>query len=620
MRMRLGLTCLLLTLAAAALAAPWGPLDLDAVRTRVANAPDPGPDEEGLILFEGRYYSHADGLTTLRHQRLLRVNSEWALERPSDPRLRYDTSRQTLEVHAARTYLPDGTWQDSPANAFNRVTPGALAQAVDFLDIQELVVTHTGLVPGAVLWLDYELRDTAPAGLPAGELIFPHGEFPKLQMEIVAEGLHGERVNPEGGLFQLPDGDGRWQFENLASVQGFPRHRRGDQLPQVRISPAASWEEVLSALSEAMDAALADTTGLAAWLDTFQEEEPFLSDREAVETWLDGMGDRFASLRFDDWHWRRPPRTVARVLATSVATPLERAAVFAAAAGARGLEARTWTLRPSSGIHSGDLLPLASIERIFASIETGTRADSFLTVDLDAGKLVDSRTPLLRGAYAFGTPGQFRRIETEPSSLRMQGKSYFGFDAADFKASASIDRLPAAAADLSEPREFIENWLEADSTEVEAVSLLSCSAQSLRFEAEGRTGLPAPREDGTVRLRLALPPAGFEQTLPPGLDRRRSAQRGILFPLSESQIHLAWILDLPADMEALPVEPIGASCAGGSFTAARTLDGDRLTVTYDLEFSTPRIGPADYPAFRAFVNAALDPAATRVILRPNRED
>jgi hypothetical protein len=250
MKRALLLAALCLALALPAFAAP---LDDAAVAARLTAAPAPAAGEDGLVIYEAHHYRYTDGLMSHRHQRLLRVTTEWALERLADPRLRFDSARQKIEVHAARTYLPSGAFVDSPANAFNTVTPGELALAPDFLDIQELVITHIGLEPGCVLWLDTEIVDTAPAGLPEGALLFPQGEFPVRAMDVTAEGLYAELVNPEGGLLALPAGTSEglrraWHFENLPAAPGQATYRLGDQLPHLNFSPLESWEQVVAAV------------------------------------------------------------------------------------------------------------------------------------------------------------------------------------------------------------------------------------------------------------------------------------------------------------------------------------------------------------------------------------
>lgn len=623
----LPISLVLLLIAASAAAAAWGPLELADVRDRVEEAPEPAPGEEGLVLFEGRYYSHEDGLTTLHYQRLQRVNSEWALKHVSDPRLRYDSLRQLLTVHATRTYLPGGEFVDSPVNAFNEVTPGALALAVDFLDIKELVVTHTGLVPGAVLWLDYTLRDTAPSELPAGELIFPHGDFPVLEMEVLAEGLYGELVNPVGGLHTLAIGDQDekgllWQFRDLPPAPGEATQRLGDQLPHLRISPLSGWEEVLNSVSESMEAATIDTLGLTAWLDEFEADRPFLSDREAVETWLHGIGGSTALLRIESWHWRRAPRSVSRILATSVATPLERAALLIAALRTRAMP-KTLSFVRRWQEHGGQLLSLSEFDDPFVWAGRFHDGEGRWLADLIRSELGYSPSGRHSTTYTAGDGGgdPTRSVYRAggPHSFQAQLSHYWKLESGALRIDGQLVLPIGLTENIEAPEGYLRHWIESDSSKVEGLRLHFLAKHWLLFDADAIHPLPAADELGLRKIQLPMPPVSFDAMLPEGMIQSHSSCRALLFPDYGAQYHLTWILDLPEDVDPVEAETLGASHSGASFTATRSLEGRRLTIHYDLEWDGAPVHPSDYPAFRAFVNAALDPAATRVILRSREE-
>ena len=191
-----------------------GPLGEDDIRAFVGRAPDEEeiPDAEALVLFDGTYISDIDGMTAVHRQRLIKIYTEYAIDELGDPRLAYDSRRQELEIHAGRTYLPDGSTMDIPANGYNEVTPFGLDRSIEHLDIREMVVSHVGIVRGASILLDWTVRDTAPAGLPFNRIFMLQDEFPTLEKEVVAEGdLYGESVNPSGSGFALaaPDRRGR---------------------------------------------------------------------------------------------------------------------------------------------------------------------------------------------------------------------------------------------------------------------------------------------------------------------------------------------------------------------------------------------------------------------------
>ena len=163
----LGLTLLLLTLALPAGAAQ----DID-IQKLIAAAPgaDDFPTADVITLAERIDIEvDAEGLRTYRVHQVRRILTNWAMRRVTDPRVGWDSSRQTLEITTCRTYQEGGAVVDSPANALNEVTPDAVGRCAEFLDLREMVISHVGLEPGCVTELEYVLRDLEPGAAPAAD-------------------------------------------------------------------------------------------------------------------------------------------------------------------------------------------------------------------------------------------------------------------------------------------------------------------------------------------------------------------------------------------------------------------------------------------------------------------
>jgi len=585
---------------------------------QLAAAPAPLPGEDGLVVYEAHHYRYADGLMRHRHQRLLRVTTEWALERLADPRLRFDSARQKITVHAARTYLPGGGAVDSPSNAFNTVTPGELALAPDFLDIQELVITHVGLEPGCALWLDTEIVDTAPAGLPEGALLFPQGEFPVLAMDVTAEGIDATISKPEGGLFALLDVESeccppRWRFKNLPAAPGQAAYRLGDQLTHLNFSPVQGWRAVVEAIEASREAAVTDTAGLGNWLASVERDldRPFLNDRDAIAACLAALGERTALLDGSDWAWRAP-RSVARVLETSVATPLERTALMIAICRVRRLQTSLELPTLWAGSSRDTLLPLAALKSPWLIVHQGgggaiaPAEGRFATPGEELGPYTyDLRNPDPRDRPSFATTSTHYWNLAEGSFTHCIKWSPVGL-------------WESAEAPESGMGKWVEGW--TDSSRVGSLVLRDSGPEDIVADLTGEAGLSAADEAGRIRLALPMPPVSLSELLPPGMQRAQSSCRAVLFPPHPVELHLSWILDLPADMEAVPVPALGSECPGARFTARRDLVDRRLTVRFDLTWAGDPVTPADYPAFRELVNAALEPKTTEVLLVPRAKD
>jgi hypothetical protein len=616
----LAIACLAASLPGAA-----APLDGADVPARIAAAPVPAAGEDGLVVYEAHQYRYVDGLMSHRHQRLLRVTTEWALERLADPRLRFDSARQKIVVHAARTYFNGGGFIDSPANAFNTVTPGELALAPDFLDIQELVITHIGLEPGCVLWLDTEKIDTAPAGLPEGALLFPQGEFPVLEMDAIAEGLYAELVNPEGGLLALPAGTSEglrhaWHFENLPAAPGQATYRLGDQLPHLNFSPLESWDLVFKAIEASLESALADTAGLGDWLAGIEQElgRPYLGDRDFLDCIGAKLNERTRLLDGPDWAWCAP-RSVARILETSTATPLERTALmFAACRGRlRRLEL------PARWEGRGDLvLPLAALATPWLSIHGD---DGILYFSPSEGRILGPFEEMAPRVYSETMMLPRWTPADESEAMKVTSRGHWNLTDGTFALVMKFepgDLGEGTATPETTLREWCESW--TDSSQVSELALYALGETGFEATLKGKAPIPNKDEAGRIRLSLPRPPLDLDMLLPPGMNRAQSDCRALLFPPRQVDLQIRWLVDLPDDFDALLPPSIDLKLPDSSFRTSQDIrqeyDVRRVWYDFRLHMGGASVSPADYPAFRALVNAALDPKTTEVLLVPRAKD
>ncbi len=85
----------------------------------------------------------------------------------------YNPDLQRLIIDKSETTMADGTVVQSPANAYNEVLPGAVANAPAYAHLREMVVTHTGLERNCQVDLQYHI-DTDSSFFPwlMGEELF----------------------------------------------------------------------------------------------------------------------------------------------------------------------------------------------------------------------------------------------------------------------------------------------------------------------------------------------------------------------------------------------------------------------------------------------------------------
>ena len=131
----------------------------------IAGAPGEAeyPDADAIVLYDSVTYDVDDSGRLSRHvHRLTRMLTEWACRNLSDVRPAWDAARQELVIHVCRTTMRDGKVVDTPPYGFNEVTPDGVARCPAFLSLRETVISHVAVERGAVVELDYEVRDLEP--------------------------------------------------------------------------------------------------------------------------------------------------------------------------------------------------------------------------------------------------------------------------------------------------------------------------------------------------------------------------------------------------------------------------------------------------------------------------
>jgi hypothetical protein len=597
-----------------------GPLSADEIRTVIERAPreEDRPDLDALVLFDGVYIDYADGLATVRRQRLVKIYTEWAVDHLGDPRLAYDRGRQELEIHASRTYLLDGSTMDTPDNGFNEVTPRGLDLSVDHLNIREMVVTHVGIERGVSILLDYSVRDLSPRDFPFNRIFFLHDEFAALEKELVAEGdLRGETVNPVGGLFTLPSPEGRsgalvWHAEDLPARPRHAHHRLGDQVPWIALAASRSWIDLLGGLDTLIDAAAVENGMLGSILTDMGRDTPFLSDRETLERLADEVMGRTALVRYHPWLFTPLPRSVAHCLERSTATPVERCAILLAGCRRRNLDADL--ILPGTGIYLSQAVP--ALEAV---------GDPLLRVDTEESETwwidpmegtVTAQPPIRGGVpYFVINSGGVDRATSPVTESRVLVSVFWDLEVGEGKAEGFITGPVAKTLDWEEPEKLIQGWAEGwcDSAEVTELRVLASSSEGLSYALSAAAPLPSPDDRGRTVVDLPLAPGGIGDLLPEGMNLAHSEVDGILFPPAPATVHLKWTIRPPEGLVILPGPAIDMEWEDASLGVRRTESGSQIEIEYDLTWGGRSIIPEEYSGYRSLFLEASDPRFTRLV-------
>ena len=185
----------------------------------------------------------------------------------------FNPTYQQLSIHRSTTTMANGHKVKSPENAFNEVLPQFAPNAPAFNNLREMVVTHTGIEPGATIDLAYTVhskRDFMPA-MMANELMPTTAPVKELDIVVkipVSQTLSFQLFNIKATPLAVSDGVYKiytWKFYNIKALSHeIFQSRDNRMLPRmVFIVGKQSVEKILSQpafkleVNDAMKAAVA---------------------------------------------------------------------------------------------------------------------------------------------------------------------------------------------------------------------------------------------------------------------------------------------------------------------------------------------------------------------------
>jgi len=357
------------------------------------------PNEDAVILLAAdSFVLHADGRIDHDRHRVIRLQSDFAIDQMGDPRVPYDTLYQEVVVHACRTYTPDGRVVEATPHAFNRNTPEAVAACPDEMHRQELVISHIGVERGCVIELDVEVRDRAPHAPWLEGIVFAREDYPVVRRVVSVKHPAGVRLNSAvvNGALQEEVLQGRFESEE-GSAGGAPATIhvwRGENLPPARegddgagsrltrthlvFSTCATWADLAARVRGDLEAA-APTEGsadapLRAWLEEASREAATLTATDRARAILELTSTLIADASVTPFEAYRAPRPAARTFATACGNDGDRTALAAALLRLAGTDTEV-ALRPLSPRPAREVPALAQFDRVLLRADTGEALD-----------------------------------------------------------------------------------------------------------------------------------------------------------------------------------------------------------------------------------------------------
>jgi len=138
----------------------------------------------------------------------------------------FNPAYQQLSIHRATTTMAGGRKVKSPENAFNEVLPQFAPNAPAFNNLREMVITHTGIEPGATIDFAYTVhskRDFMPA-MMGNELLPTTAPVRVLEIVVkipIAQSLSYQLFNNKANPVAMSDGIYKiytWRFTNVKAL------------------------------------------------------------------------------------------------------------------------------------------------------------------------------------------------------------------------------------------------------------------------------------------------------------------------------------------------------------------------------------------------------------------
>ena len=368
-------------LAAAPLRAASTPFPVPTIQPK-AFAAVPGPDAEYLSLAD-RYTLRADGAVVHERRSRLQVNSYLAINRKyGETKVPYDPATDTFDVLVNRTLLPSGQVVEAPGNAVVDDQPAGAERDPLWSGLRRKVIVHTALEPGAVIEEAWRTTRAATAA-PWIELAEPLALEPPVRARAIEVDLPSGtplRWQVTGWLRTEPKREsaaGRdvWRW-TLDTVQAFPPEPGVPPEPPSLIASTCPGREALAGEFDRRAANVGgDPDGLAALARQADAKNP--GDEARIFAVLDAVAQAVAvaPITPSQQNWR--PRPLADVWRAGVATPLELAALQAAALRAVGFST-TWAAVAGGDERDVEKCPaMAGLDRALVMVRWASEGTRF---------------------------------------------------------------------------------------------------------------------------------------------------------------------------------------------------------------------------------------------------
>ena len=603
-----------------------------------------------ILKWDQTWAVNNDGSLTFHEARDVQINSDRAHGEFADPRITFNADTQKVKIITARTRLSNKTI-DVPEYSRNEVSPGGPAGWPAFANIHQIVLTYSGIEPGCVVELDYEVTTAKGAWSEfAGEVRLDH-RYPirahsltianpnptqtdYVNCQIVKRAGQDAVVVPGetkmGGTGPLANslvskrstvGLGDMQITQTDEPQCPPWQTCRPRFVFSATLKSDEWVRALSAGVESAAKEDAVVTKLASeWTKSASEPS------EKLRALQEKLAGTFNFVDFPiAWRNARTPRKAAEVAVANYGVGEESAALLISFARAAGLKARPGLL-VSSDVWREDVPQDGFVSAFVALVDTGGATPEVWHPQ--SGKIVRDKRWAGSRVFSTATSG----VETtelaawtdpNESNCRLSGDLTIHKDGAySAKVRLRMSGLFVARESLRTSDQQKARAAEVIGRIVPNADVSQCNVRTLTdttFDAdvELKSRKPLALTDGFHRL--TLPQDGpLLGDLPMPLTYATRTQPVRLTGAGEEQIELTIHWPAGWTVEATPAAVPSVSGAWGAVEQSVKATDDQMTLTRRTRLAQREIAAADFLSLRAALNQERAEFGRTLLLLPTK--
>lgn len=343
-------------------------------------------DDAQFLKVLKEYTLNADGSMDFHYSKEVKLLSHFSFHRLyGETFIVYNTDFQELTINSAYTIMADGKKIVTPQNAFNEVLPSFAANAPEFNNLREMVVTHTGLEVGTTIYLDYTIKTQKgfwPA-LMSDDILSESSPIGELTVKVnipQSANLNFDLLNIEEEALEIIEKDKKvfeWKFNSIpASSKDYYQSYDHAQSPRLIFSTAKDLFSVYSSFVNQEAFNMTSNESMDNFVTTLMEENKdqlqialeiqkvVSNDLKTIPAPLNVNGFK-CNTAIETWN-------------TNKGTNVEKAILFTALLHIAGINAEVVTIIPNQYYNEkiGDLL---SFDDFLVRVKIEKQGDVFLS-------------------------------------------------------------------------------------------------------------------------------------------------------------------------------------------------------------------------------------------------